>query len=182
MVTWRIQVTKLRVTQLHNSCAARPRLGPSGCRVVKPRRLLFIAHLDRRAPGRRRQGIASEGHFARAGFSGATIWRRSGMARRSRDWNVGLAEDLRDRQFAREFLLASIDEGVPLQVALGKVVRAMGVKEFAAKVRMASPNLLRTLNQRHNPTQETLNRLLRPFRLKLSLAPMSSRPRGRHAA
>ena len=47
------------------------------------------------------------------------------MARRSRDWNIGLAEDLRDREFAREFLLGAIDEGVPLQVALAKVVRAM---------------------------------------------------------
>jgi len=92
------------------------------------------------------------------------------MARRHRDWNVGLAEDLSDREFAREFLLGAIDEGVPLQVALAKVVRAMGVKEFAAKVGMASPNLVRALNPRHNPTQDTLNRLLKPFRLKLSLA------------
>ena len=103
------------------------------------------------------------------------------MARRSRDWNLGLAEDLRDHEFAREFLLAAIDEGVPLQVALAKVVRATGVKEFAAKVRMASPNLLRTLNPRHNPTQDTLNRLLKPFRLKLSLAPIDH-PKRRHAA
>jgi len=114
--------------------------------------------------------------------SGATIWERKSMARRHEDWNVGLAEDLRDPEFAREFLLGAIDEEVPLQVALGKVVRAMGVKEFAAKVGMASPNLLRTLNPRHNPTQETLNRLLKPFRLKLSLAPISSRPKRRHAA
>jgi DNA-binding phage protein len=103
------------------------------------------------------------------------------MARRSRDWNIGLAQDLRDPGFAREFLLRAIDEGVPLQVALAKVVRAMGVKEFATKVRMASPNLLRTFNPRHNPTQDTLNRLLKPFRLRLSLAPID-RPRGRHAA
>ncbi len=76
----------------------------------------------------------------------------------------------------REFLLAAIEEGVPLQVALARVVRAMGVKEFAAKVRMAGPNLLRTLNPRHNPTQETLNRLLTPFRLKLSLARIDRPP------
>jgi hypothetical protein len=44
------------------------------------------------------------------------------MARRSRDWNLGLAEDLRSQTFAREFLLVAIDEGVPLQVALAKVV------------------------------------------------------------
>ncbi len=92
------------------------------------------------------------------------------MARRSRDWEVGLAEDLRDPAFAREFLMASIDEGVAIQVALARVVRAMGVKEFAAKVRMASPNVLRALNPRHNPTQATINRLLRPFHLRLSLA------------
>jgi DNA-binding phage protein len=92
------------------------------------------------------------------------------MARRHEDWNVGLAEDLRDPEFAREFLLGAIDEEVPLQVALGKAVRAIGVKAFAPKVGMASPNLLRALNPRHNPTQGTLNRLLKPFRLKLSLA------------
>ena len=78
----------------------------------------------------------------------------------------------RDRAFAREFLLASIDEGVPIQLALGKVIRAMGVKEFATKVRMASPNVLRAISPRHNPTQATLNRLLKPFRLKLSLGPV----------
>ena len=57
----------------------------------------------------------------------------------------------------------------------------MGVKEFAAKVKMASPNLLRAIDPRHNPTQETLNRLLKPFQLKLSLAPID-RPKRRNAA
>lgn len=91
------------------------------------------------------------------------------MARRSRDWNKGLAEDLRDPAFAREFLLAAIDDGVPVQLALGKVIRAMGVREFAARVKMADSNVLRAIHPRHNPTTETLNRLLRPFRLRLAL-------------
>ena len=103
------------------------------------------------------------------------------MARRSRDWNEGLAQDLRDQEFAREFLMAAMDEGVPIQIALGKVIRAMGVKEFAAKVRMASPNVLRAISPRHNPTQDTLNRLLKPFGLRLSLARLDG-PQGRHAA
>jgi DNA-binding phage protein len=88
----------------------------------------------------------------------------------SRDWNEGLAEDLRDTGFAREFLLAAADEGASIQVALGKVIRVMGVQKFAASVRMTPPNVLGAINPRHNPTQETLNRLLRPFRLRLSLA------------
>lgn len=103
------------------------------------------------------------------------------MARRSRDWNRGLAEDLRDVEFAREFLLAAIEDGVAVQRALGKVIRAMGVREFAALVRMAGPNVLRAINPQHNPTLETLNRLLRPFRLRLSLAPIAER-RTRSAA
>ena len=92
------------------------------------------------------------------------------MAKRSRDWNEGLARDLRTPDFAREFLVAALDEGISLQEALGKVIRTMGVKEFSARVGVASPNVLRAINPRHNPKQETLNRLLKPFGLKLSLA------------
>jgi DNA-binding phage protein len=103
------------------------------------------------------------------------------MARRSKDWNVGLAQDLRDPDFARAFLLAAIEEGVSIQIALGKVIRAIGVKEFSVRTGIASPNVLRAINARHNPTQETLNRLLKPFKLKLSLAPIEQSKR-RHAA
>ena len=99
------------------------------------------------------------------------------MARRSRDWNLGLAQDLRDPKFAQEFLQAAVEEGVDVQVALGKVIRAIGIKEFAAMVSMASPNVLRAIDPRHNPTQATLSRLLRPFRLRLSLAPIAKRRR-----
>jgi DNA-binding phage protein len=103
------------------------------------------------------------------------------MARRSKDWNIGLAQDLRDPDFAREFLLAAIDEGVSIQIALGKVIRAIGLKEFSVKIGIASSNLLRAINPRHNPTQETLNRLLKPFKLKLSLAPIKETKRRRAA-
>ena len=103
------------------------------------------------------------------------------MAKRSRDWNEGLALDLQSPAFAREFLVAAIQEGIPLQQALGKVIRAAGVKEFAARAGVASPNVLRAINPRHNPTQETLNRLLRPLGLRLSLA-LIEETRGKKAA
>jgi hypothetical protein len=55
--------------------------------------------------------------------------RRRGDGRAlSRDWNIGLAEDLQDRSFAREFILAAVEEGVPLKIVLGKVARAIGAK------------------------------------------------------
>lgn len=96
------------------------------------------------------------------------------MARRSQDWNVGLAHDLRDREFAREFLVAAIDEGLPLQVAIGKVVRAMGVKEFSARAGMPGPHVLRAVDPHYNPTQRTLTRLLAPLGLRLGV---TKRPR-----
>jgi probable addiction module antidote protein len=116
----------------------------------------------------------------RAG-SGENIWEQRDMARRSKDWNRGLAQDLRDPEFAREFLLAAVNEGVSLQHALGKAVRASGIKEFAMKIGMASPNLLRAINPRHNPTQATINRLLKPFGLRLSLAAIERPGRSRAA-
>ena len=99
------------------------------------------------------------------------------MARRSKDWNLGLAVDLGSKEFAREFLLASVEDGVSIQTALAKAIRAMGVKEFAAEVDMSSPNVLRAIDPRHNPTQATLNRLLKPFALRLSLARITGRKR-----
>jgi hypothetical protein len=39
--------------------------------------------------------------------------------RRSRQWRVGLAQDLRDESFAREFVLACRDEGVGVAAAFG---------------------------------------------------------------
>jgi len=42
------------------------------------------------------------------------------MARRTKDWNKGLADDLRNRKFTLEFLMAAIEEGIPLQHALAK--------------------------------------------------------------
>lgn len=59
------------------------------------------------------------------------------MARRSRDWNEDLAEDLQDPKFAREFWTAAVDDGVPLKVTLAKVIRATGVKRVFGKRRHA---------------------------------------------
>ena len=55
------------------------------------------------------------------------------MARRSEDWNIDLAKRLRNRAFARAFLLAAIDEGLTVQQALAKVIRAIGITKFAAQ-------------------------------------------------
>lgn len=103
------------------------------------------------------------------------------MTRRSRDWNEGLARDLQDPEFAREFLMAATDDGVSLQQALAKLVRAIGVKEFALKIGMAPSNLQRVIDPRHNPTHATLNRILEPLGLRLTVA-LLKKPRRKRAA
>jgi DNA-binding phage protein len=103
------------------------------------------------------------------------------MARRSEDWNIDLANRLRNPTFARAFLLAAIDEGLTIQQSLGKIIRAIGITKFAAQAGMARSNVQRAIRPQYNPTQEALNRLLAPFRLRLSLAPLTT-PRRRQAA
>ena len=97
------------------------------------------------------------------------------MTRRSADWNKGLARDLRKRDFPQEFIQGCLAEGLSLQDALAKVIRAYGVKEFSTKAKIPSSNILRAINPKHNPTAETLNALLKPFALCLSVAPTKRR-------
>ncbi len=96
------------------------------------------------------------------------------MARRSKDWNEGLAEDLKNPEFAKEFILASLEEGISIQVALGKVIRAYGVKEFSTKIKIPSPNIIRVINPAHNPTTKMLDKLLKPFNLTLAVKPIKN--------
>ncbi len=98
------------------------------------------------------------------------------MARRTQDWNRGLANDFKDSTFVREFINAALDEGIPIQDVLRKLVDVVGLKETSKKTKMPSPNILRALNPKHNPTLETLNRILRPFGLKLSVTMIQKKP------
>jgi hypothetical protein len=70
------------------------------------------------------------------------------MARRREGWNVGLAHDRQDSKFAREFLSA-VEEGFSVQVALGKVVRAMDEKEGA----VGQPECSACDQPRHNASR-----------------------------
>lgn len=97
------------------------------------------------------------------------------MARRTVDWSEGLAKDLQDPEFAKEFILSSLEDGLSIQEVLGKVIRTYGVKEFAKKVKLPSSNVIRAINPKHNPTYATLNKLLKPFKLKVGITPISNK-------
>lgn len=91
------------------------------------------------------------------------------MSRRTRDWDDGLAEDLKDPDFAKEFLVAAVEEEISLHDALAKVISCYGIKEFSEKIGMSSSNLVRILKKNYNPTQDTLNKLLAPFGLIIGI-------------
>jgi hypothetical protein len=61
------------------------------------------------------------------------------MARRAQKWTEGLAKDLRDPAFASAFIQAALDDGLPIQAVLGKIIRTYGVKEFSKRVKIPSP-------------------------------------------
>ncbi len=92
------------------------------------------------------------------------------MARRSKEYDEKKAAHLEDPLLVRAHLIGAVNSGAPLKEALGELIRTMGVKEFAEKVGMPSPNVLRAIDPKHNPTQDTLERLLKPFGLRVGLA------------
>ncbi len=91
------------------------------------------------------------------------------MPKRSKEWDETLQKELKKPKFAKAFIEACLGEGVPVHIALGKVIRAMGVAEYADKVGMAPSNLHRILRSKANPTLDTLQTLLAPLGLKLSV-------------
>ncbi len=101
------------------------------------------------------------------------------MARRSKEYDEEKAADLEDPGFVRESLMTAVAGGSVLQEALGELIRTMGVKEFSEKVGMPSPNVLRAIDPKHNPTLQTLERLLRPFGLRIGLAELRKGSKGR---
>ena len=72
---------------------------------------------------------------------------------------------------AREFLSELLSEGDDLQAALGRLIRLYGVKEYALLVKMEPPAVQRAISPEHNPTKQTLEKLLAPLKLELGVKP-----------
>lgn len=93
------------------------------------------------------------------------------MPTRSRDWSEEVSQELKDPAYAQGFLEELLSEGDDLQTALGRMIRLYGVKEYAKLVDMDEPAIQRALNPEHNPTKQTLEKLLAPLNLSLGVKP-----------
>jgi len=88
----------------------------------------------------------------------------------TKPWRESLDRQLKDPDFAREYLLAAVAEGLDLQVALADVVRAVGTTRYSEWVDgLDRPNVLRAVRAGSNPTLGTVKKLLGPLRLRLSV-------------
>lgn len=92
------------------------------------------------------------------------------MAKRSKSWDESLAKKLKDLEFAKYYLLSLVnDENLPLKEALRDFVHSYGVSEYAQICGLAQPNLTRALNEDSNSTLSTVEKILSPLSLSLSV-------------
>jgi len=90
------------------------------------------------------------------------------MALRSRNWDKSLAKRLKNKEYASEYLLGLIEEGESLQGALAILIKSYGVTEYSVLSGIQESNIHRAIDPAHNPTQKTLESLLKPLGLCLS--------------
>lgn len=92
------------------------------------------------------------------------------MARRPKDWDENMFEDLSDPIFTSDLVKGLVESGMPIRAAIRDVIDGLGVKEFAELVGMSSPNVVRAVHPKSNPTLETIERLLKPLGLRIGVA------------
>jgi probable addiction module antidote protein len=92
---------------------------------------------------------------------------------RLKNYKADLLKRLRDPEYAAEYLaqvLAEKDSAAFL-IALRDVVEARGgVGALAGRVGLKRPSLYKILSANGNPTLETLQEILKPFGLRVSVA------------
>ena len=87
---------------------------------------------------------------------------------RTESFDKLLSEQLQNPDFAREFLLSSMegDDGLDLVNALKQTINCMGIKEYSEISGIHRNSISRMLSQEDIPKIETLNRYLSPFNLR----------------
>jgi DNA-binding phage protein len=85
-------------------------------------------------------------------------------------WREGFYSRLKDPTYAREYLLAAMEDRADLRAALADVVRAAGATRYARWAKsIERPNILRVIRKGSNPTMKTIERLLEPLGLRLAV-------------
>ena len=88
--------------------------------------------------------------------------------RRHKTYDEQLADELKDKEFAREFFLGLIEgeDGMEIEEALIHTIRRMGVKEFAKLSGIHVKSISRMINGRSKSTLEAMDEYLTVFGLR----------------
>jgi probable addiction module antidote protein len=88
---------------------------------------------------------------------------------KTRSWDEHKYKLLKDPKVAQAYIEGAVEEGVPLNYAIGEVIKAQGVTKVSQRAEMALPNVLRATRKDANPTFSTLTKLLHALGLELSV-------------
>ena len=91
---------------------------------------------------------------------------------RLKNYKVDLSQRLRDPEYAAEYLAQVLEDGddSAFLLALTDVVEAGGgMGHLAGRVRLKRPSLYRILSKNGNPTLTTLQEILKPLGLRVSV-------------
>ena len=92
------------------------------------------------------------------------------MPRRSESFDAVIAEKMKNIEFARETLIASIDHvGETVEVALKGTIEKMGIKEFSVLSGIPIQKISDFIKGKRNLKVETLDKYLAVFKLKSKL-------------
>ena len=99
------------------------------------------------------------------------------MARRHSDWEQGLSDDLKlSMENRKEFFMALLEEGYNWREAVNKIVKLIGVNEYADLVGdMKAGNLLNQLKEESNITIKTLDKITKPLGIELTFRDITDR-------
>ncbi len=87
---------------------------------------------------------------------------------RTETYNEEISRRLKKPVYAREFISGLMEgpDGMSVEDALRHTIQIMGLKEFAQISGIPSPNLVSFLKGRRNVKVETIDQMLKPFKLK----------------
>ncbi len=91
--------------------------------------------------------------------------------KRHKSYDKELAEDLKDQEFAKNFLfdLMEGDDGLSAFEALKHTIRRMGVKEFSKDSKIPYESVCRMLESEKIPKINTLDRYFAVFGLRMKI-------------
>ena len=88
--------------------------------------------------------------------------------RRTTSYNEDLSKRLKKPRYAQEFIKGLMEgaEGLSAEDAVRQTIQIMGIKEFSQLAGLPSPNIVAFVKGRRRPKRETIDLLLKPFRLR----------------